>query len=137
MDVQQGKHEFIDSNVFTTREREKRCPSLADGVCKSCGFGSSFPIEGVGYCQSSGGLRGPWCVVFLLLWQLYANTVRWSVHLTNYLGRVHLPTSTSALMSEPRAPVAPSCVAKIGCEEIVKKVYETIQVGKGKTRARL
>lgn len=36
------------------------------------------------------------------------------------------------LLSEPRAPVAPSCVAKIGYEETVKKVYETIQVGKGK-----
>lgn len=52
-----------------------------------------------------------------------------------------VPTSTTTLgvyilhlapMSEPRAPVVPSCVAKIGYEETVKKVYETIQVGKGR-----
>lgn len=39
-----------------------------------------------------------------------------------------------AIFPEPRAPVAPSCVAKIGYEETVRKVYETVQV-KGKTSA--
>lgn len=47
----------------------------------------------------------------------------------------NLPTSTR-LCSEPRAPVVPSCLAKIGYEETVRKVYETIQVGKGKVRVR-
>lgn len=31
----------------------------------------------------------------------------------------------------PRSPVAPSCVAKIGYEETVRKVYEIVKTAEG------
>lgn len=33
--------------------------------------------------------------------------------------------------SGPRAPIAPSCIAKLGYQETVRKVYETVSGGKG------